>query len=73
MMYDPLFRPGSHCQIYGHTWQAMSTPGHSQCSLCKKPAYCPECAHTIPLGALRVRCSHHTTRPSERRPAPNAE
>ena len=77
MIYDPMFRPGSHCQIYGHTWQATTITGQYQCALCKKPAYCPECAHTsahtIPLGALRVRCAQHSTHPTERSPETHAE
>ncbi len=70
MLVDPLFRPGSHCQIYGREWRVTSITGHWQCAICQKPAYCPECtktsAHTIPLDALRVRCAQHATRSTER-------
>ena len=76
MIIDPQFRPGSHCQIYDHDWRVTSMKGRSQCRVCEKLAYCPECsslhALTIPLGALRVRCSSHTTNPG-RRSDPDAE
>ncbi len=77
MLIDPLFRPGSHCQIYGHEWRVTPIKGQWQCHLCEKPAYCPTCAkthaHTIPPGALSVSCAQHTTHPVERRPDVDAE
>ncbi len=68
---DPLMRPLSHCQIYGHTWRTTAAIGWLICSLCEKLGYCPECLKAshlpFPHNAVTVRCTQHISHPVERR------